>query len=110
MLQIFGTPKCKETKKAERYCKERSIPFQFRDLLEKGFAPRELDQLLQQWSVDQLIDTRSQFYATKGYKYLEFNGRDELLEHPQLCNTPILRNNSTWVVGFDPTQMKKLLD
>jgi arsenate reductase len=110
MIQIYGTPKCKETKKAERYCKERSIPYQFRDLLEKGISPRELEELLQQWDSETIIDSSSQFYKNQGYQYLEFNSRDEILAHPQLCKTPLIRKNKKWLVGFDLSQIKTFLE
>ena len=109
MIQIFGTTKCKETKKAERYFKERSIAFQFRDLLEKGISPRELDELLQQWDLETVIDSTSQFYKKQGYEHLVFNGRDEILEHPQLCKTPLIRKDKKWLVGFDLAQVKTFI-
>ena len=34
-IQIFGTKKCNDTKKAQRYFKERGIKFQFIDMNEK---------------------------------------------------------------------------
>ena len=41
MIQIFGTKKCNETKKAERFFKERGIKFQFIDMKEKGMSKGE---------------------------------------------------------------------
>ena len=35
-IQIFGTKKCNDTKKAERFFKERGIKYQFIDMKEKG--------------------------------------------------------------------------
>jgi len=40
-IQIFGTKKCNDTKKAERYFKERGIKFQFIDMKEKGMSKGE---------------------------------------------------------------------
>ncbi len=34
-IQIFGTKKCNDTKKAERFFKERGIKYQFIDMKEK---------------------------------------------------------------------------
>jgi arsenate reductase-like glutaredoxin family protein len=42
-IQIVGTKSCSNTRKAERYFKERRIPFHFRDLNEKGLAKGELE-------------------------------------------------------------------
>ena len=41
-IQIFGTKKCNDTKKAERFFKERGIKFQFIDMKEKGMSKGEL--------------------------------------------------------------------
>jgi arsenate reductase-like glutaredoxin family protein len=40
-IQIFGTKKCNDTKKAERFFKERGIKFQFIDMKEKGMSKGE---------------------------------------------------------------------
>ena len=41
-IQIFGTKKCNDTKKAERFFKERGIKYQFIDIREKGMSKGEL--------------------------------------------------------------------
>ena len=43
MIQIFGTKKCNDTKKAERFFKERNIKIQFIDMKEKGMSKGELN-------------------------------------------------------------------
>ena len=45
-IQIFGTKKCNDTKKAERYFKERRIPYQMIDLKRYGMSGREFDSVL----------------------------------------------------------------
>lgn len=40
-IQIFGTRKCNDTKKAESFFKERGIKYQFIDMKEKGMSKRE---------------------------------------------------------------------
>ena len=49
-IQIFGTKKCNDTKKAERFFKERGIKYQFVDMKEKGMSKGELCDLLRQIS------------------------------------------------------------
>ena len=44
-IQIFGTLKCQETRKAQRYFKERRIPFQFINLAERGMSKGELNSV-----------------------------------------------------------------
>ena len=46
-IQIFGTKKSNDTRKAQRYFKERRIPFQFVDLREKEMSPGELKSVMQ---------------------------------------------------------------
>ena len=45
-IQIFGKNKCFDTKKAQRYFKERGIKFQFVDLKVKGLSKGELDSVM----------------------------------------------------------------
>ena len=44
-IQIFGTKKCNDTKKAERYFKERGIKYQFVDMKEKGMSKGEFNSV-----------------------------------------------------------------
>ena len=46
-VQIFGTKKCNDTKKAERFFKERGIKFQFIDMKEKGMSKGEFNSVAQ---------------------------------------------------------------
>lgn len=46
-IQIFGTRKCNDTKKAERYFKERGIKYQFIDMKEKGMSKGEFNAVAQ---------------------------------------------------------------
>lgn len=57
-IQIFGTRKDFDTKKAERFFKERNIPFQFIDMKEKGLSKGEFNSVCQAvGGLDYLIDT-----------------------------------------------------
>ena len=55
-IQLIGTKKCRDTQKAERFFKERKIPFQFRDLAEKGISKGELDNISSVIPLEELID------------------------------------------------------
>ena len=46
-IQIFGTKKCNDTKKAQRFFKERGIKFQFIDMKEKGMSKGEFNSVAQ---------------------------------------------------------------
>ena len=97
-IQIIGTKKCKETQKAERYFKERRIPFHFRDLTVKGLAKGELDNI----SLDDLIDREGKRYKDSGMQFMVFDIEEELFADPLLLKTPIVRNDRVATVGYKP--------
>lgn len=101
MLQIIGTKKHAETRKAVRACQERNIPFQFIDLNERTLSEGEWESVLRSIPAETLIDTASSFYVKEGYAWREYDAADELREHSQLMKQPVLRNNGKATVGFD---------
>lgn len=109
-IQIFGTLKCQETKKAQRYFKERGIPFQFINLLEKGLSKGELNSVKAAVGMNNLIDREGKEYGRLNLKYLTHHIEDELLQHPLLLKTPIVRNGSRATVGYTPDAWKEWLE
>lgn len=103
-IQIIGTKKCKDTQKAERYFKERRIPFHFKDLTEKGLAKGELDNITRIIPLDDLIDRESKRFKDRGMQYMVFDIEDELLSDPLLLKTPIVRNEKLVTVGYKPKE------
>jgi len=101
-IQIFGTKKCNNTKKAQRFFKERNIIFHFRDLTEKGISAGELQNISRSIEINDLIDTESKQYKKRGMQFMVFNAEEELLEDPLLLKTPIVRNGKEATVGFQP--------
>ncbi len=108
MIQVFGTKNCKNTRKAERFFKERNKEYQFRDLGIKGLAPRELESLVRKQPLESLIDTASKEYGKRGLKYMDFDMEEELLAHPELLKTPLVRKGDQWFVGIDESGWKEL--
>lgn len=106
-IQIIGTKKCKETQKAERYFKERRIPFHFRDLSEKGLAKGELDNISRVIPLDQLIDRESKKFKDRGMQFMVFDIEEELLADPLLLKTPIVRNEKLVTVGYQTDVWKE---
>ncbi|MGM9972977.1 MAG: arsenate reductase family protein [Clostridiaceae bacterium] len=104
-IQIFGTKKCFDTKKAERYFKERKIKFQFIDLNEKGLSKRELESVrIAVGGVKELINEKSKVYESSNIKRIMNNSVKEeiLLKNPLLLKTPIVRNGKQATVGYKP--------
>ena len=108
-IQIFGTKKCFETKKADRYFKERGIKFQFIDLKEKGMSKGEFTSVKQAvGGLDKLIDENNKDKNTLALlNYLsEVDKEEKLLENQQLLKTPIVRNGKKATVGYQPEVWK----
>ncbi|MDZ4727387.1 MAG: ArsC/Spx/MgsR family protein [Leptospira sp.] len=101
-LQIFGTKKCKESKKAQLYFQERRIPFQFINLSEKELSKGELRSILNSVTLDSLIDTESKVYEDKNLKYMVYDKEEMLLANPLLFKTPIVRDGKRATVGYVP--------
>lgn len=101
-IQVIGTKKNNDTRKAERFFKERQVPFQFVDLKERPLSEGELKNISSAVPVDELIDTESREYEKKGLSYMEFDIFEELLENNVLLKLPIVRNGRRATVGYDP--------
>lgn len=102
-IQIFGTKKCNDTKKAERFFKERRIPFQFIDLKEKALSKGELDSVKRSIQFEELINKNSKDYKKLNMdKIRSAEMRSEiLLKNPSLYKTPIVRNGKEATVGVN---------
>ena len=108
-IQIFGTKKCFDTKKAERYFKERGIKAQVIDLKEKGMSKGELMSVLQSvGGYDALVDPNAKDKDTLAlFKYIaEEDKLEKLLENQQLIKTPVVRNGKQATVGYQPDVWK----
>ena len=104
-IQIFGKPKCFDTKKAERWFKERRIKFQSVDLLRYGLSKGEYESVKRAAGGFQaLIDRGSPAYTALFIEHLAHDADKEqkLLENPALCRSPIVRNGKQATVGYCP--------
>ena len=104
-IQIFGKSKCFDTKKAERYFKERRIKFQSIDLKKYGMSPKEFDSVLKAvGGIDNLIDWDSKSPEVTLMKYMEdkIAKEDKVFDDPMLMKTPVVRNGKQATVGYCP--------
>ena len=102
-IQIFGKNKCFDTKKAQRWFKERGIKFQMIDLAQKGMSKGELDSVLKAvGGLDNLLDQKSKSYASLAYLACGEDKKKKLLEDGTLMRTPIVRNGRQATVGYQP--------
>jgi len=108
-IQIFGTKKCKNTKKGILFLKERSIQHHFVDLKEKSLSDGEWTKLFQQIKPEELVDSDSAYFKKNGFSHRVFDPVEELIDHPDLLITPVLRIDGKFYKGFDLDQWKVLL-
>jgi arsenate reductase len=105
-IQIFGTKKCADSRKAERFFKERHIRFQAIDLQQKGMSPGELRGVAARvGGAEALIDRTSKRYLDRGLKYAAPTGpriEQMLAEDPLLLRTPVVRDGGRATVGYCP--------
>ncbi len=104
-IQIFGKSKCFDTKKAERYFKERRIRYQYIDLLRYGMSGKEFDSVLRAvGGIDNLIDWDGKSEEITLMRYTDDvrAKEDKTFENPACMKTPIVRNGKQATVGYCP--------
>ncbi len=105
-IQIFGKTKCFDTKKAERYFKERRIKYQFVDLGKYGMSRRELESVKNAVGLDNLIDERDPDAPLVQYLAGNDAKLEKLFDCPWLIKTPVVRNGKQATVGYCPDVWK----
>ena len=111
-IQIFGVKKCFDTKKAERFFKERKIKYQFIDINEKPMSKGEFASVVKSVGINELINTKS-----KDYTKLNFNNirsaevkSELLLKNQKVMKTPVVRNGKEATVGEKPEVWNKWIE
>ena len=106
-IQIFGRGKCFDSKKAERFFKERRIKYQYIDLDRYGMSRGELSSVVTAVGLDSLInDKHRDAAAIRAYAYDE-SKLDALYDDPGLIRTPVVRNGKAVAVGYCPDIWEK---
>lgn len=109
-IQIFGTKKCNETKKAERFFKERGIKYQFVDMKKKGMSKGEFNSVAQaNGGLDHMINWEGKDQNLLALiKYIANEDKlEKVLETPQIIKTPVVRNGKQSTLGYQPDVWKK---
>ena len=103
-IQIFGVKKCFDTKKAERYFKERKINYQFVDLTILGLSKGEFQSVKTVIGLSNLVNSTAKDYKKLNMDHIiSTSGREEVLfNNPSLFKTPIVRNGKQSTVGYVP--------
>lgn len=108
-IQIFGTKKCNDTKKAQRFFKERGIKFQFIDFKEKSMSKGEFNSVASvNGGMMNMLDPNCKDQATYNLiQYLVEEDRlEKILENPQVIKTPVVRNGKQATLGYQPDVWK----
>lgn len=108
-IQIFGTKKSADTRKAQRYFQERRIKFQFVDLSQKGMSKGEFESVARVvGGVDAMIDENCKDQKTLTLiKYLVPDQKlDKILENQQVLKQPVVRNGKQATLGYQPDVWK----
>jgi len=109
-IQIFGTRKCFDTKKAERYFKERKVRYQLIDMKEKGMSKGEFNSVKQAvGGIAAMLDDNCKDKDLLALiRYIAEEDREEkMLENPRVIRTPIVRNGRQATVGYQPDVWKE---
>jgi arsenate reductase-like glutaredoxin family protein len=108
-IQVFGTKKSHDTRKAEMFFKERKIPFQSVDLTEKGMSRGELESVARAVGPDTLLDREGKEYEKHGLKHMVFDVLELLEREPLLLKQPVVRDGKRATVGYRPEEWKNWL-
>jgi arsenate reductase-like glutaredoxin family protein len=106
-IQVIGTEKCKDTRKAIRFFKEHGLKIHFVNLLERPLSKGELKNIAAAAGIDNLIDREGKAYKKSGLEYMIFDIEEKLLENSLLLRTPLVRNGCKVTVGYEPDVWKK---
>jgi arsenate reductase len=110
-VQIFGTSKSQDTKKALRFFKERGVKPQFVDLNDRAMAPGELGKFIQKFGLNALVDTGGKAYERAGLQYMRVGDEQmiqKLMDEPALMVQPLVRSGNAMTVGWDETFWREM--
>jgi len=102
---VYGTKKCGETRKAERWLKERRVPYQFRDVSEKPLTETEIRNMAPGRDPSRLIDEGSKRFIARGLAFMEYDPAEELAGDPGLLATPVVRIDNKYFVRPDMAEL-----
>lgn len=109
-VQIFALKQCADSRKAERWFKERRIPISIIDLRQRGLSPGELRSVASVVTLEALIDREGARYRDRGLRAAAPTGvriEQHLVEDPLLLRTPIVRSGKLATVGYKPDVWEK---
>jgi arsenate reductase-like glutaredoxin family protein len=104
-VQIFGTRGCVDSRKAERFFKERRVRIHFVDLKQRAASRGELRRFVQKFGVDALIDREAKRFRSLGLHrahYGDARWLEILADEPGILRTPLVRSGNRLTIGHEP--------
>jgi len=108
-IQIFGTSKCRDTRAAQRFFKERRVPFHFVDLDQKELSAGEFESIKRAAGLEAMLDREGREAQKQQLQYQRFDIEAVLKRNPKLLKTPIVRNGKLATTGYRPELWKQWL-
>jgi arsenate reductase-like glutaredoxin family protein len=108
-VQVFGTKKSADTRKALRFFAERRIRTHFVDLNERPASLGELSRFVQRFGLDRLIDRDSKRFGELGLAHARLSDQrwlEKLVDEPLLLRTPLVRSGDLLTIGPAETDWK----
>jgi arsenate reductase-like glutaredoxin family protein len=109
VVQIYGTQKSQDSKKALRFFKERNIDVQFFDLKTHSMSLGELSRFIQKFGLLALINSKAKAYEKAGLEYMRVSDEqmiDKLIDYPNLMNQPLVRSGNDLAIGWQDSVWK----
>lgn len=111
-VQIFGTKKCADTRKAQRFFAERRVKVHFVDLQQRAASPGELRRFVERFGLDAVIDRNGKRFLQQGLAHSHLSEERwlaRLADDPQLLRTPLVRAKQKLTIGFAPETWEQWL-
>lgn len=112
-VQIFGTKKSADTRKAQRFFSERRIKVHFVDLMERAAALGELRRFAQKFGIAALVDRDSRRFGELGLTHSQFSDDrwlQILADEPLLLKVPLVRYQHQLTIGAQEATWKDWVD
>lgn len=109
-VQIFGTKKNADTRKALRFFAERRIRTHFVDLSQRAASKGELAKFAQKFGVQALIDRDSRRFADLGLQHAGLSDTrwlEKLVDEPLLLRQPLVRSENRFTIGLAEAAWKE---
>lgn len=112
-VQVFGTKKNSETRKALRFFSERRVKVHFVDLMERAASLGELKRFAQKFGVTALIDRDAKAYVELGLQHARFSDDrwlEKFVDEPLLLRQPLTRHQHRLTIGAAESEWKRWID